>query len=275
MKYFFKLLAATAMVSLLWAPRPAAGEEMGDETVKAGEYEPSRIIKKIEDKMRAKTNYSEMTMTIYNPNWPRPREIRMKGWEDREADKSFIRITYPPRDRGKAFLKEGYVFKVYIPTERENKPITIPPSLMLQPWMGSDFTRDDLVRESSMIEDYKQRLVKLEKGRNGHALAVIDLIPRPDAPVVWGKITAVIDVVEYLPVRYEYYDEDGALVRVMILSDIKEMGGRRIPARWEMISKRPEQEEHRTVLEINDIKFNVEIPPRTFTEKNLTRRDWE
>ncbi len=112
----------------------------------------------------------------------------MRSWEDRKEKKSFIRVTAPPRDAGKAFLKEGYVFKAYIPTRRENKPVTFPPSLMLQPWMGSDFTRDDLVRESSMEDDYTHRIAGFETDDKGRELVKIEFTPKPDVPVVWGKI---------------------------------------------------------------------------------------
>ena len=264
-----------------WAPAlllliAAAGLRAEEEKAPAGanSIDAAAVIKKVEELLRGDTSYSEMTMTVYNPAWPGPREYEMRSWDDRQTDRSFIRITAPARDRGKAFLKDGKVFKVYIPTERENKPMTIPPSLMLQPWMGSDFTNDDLVRESSVINDYTQTIEGTEQA-GGKALIRVQLLPKPEAPVVWGKIVYWVDADEYLPVREVYYDEDGKAVREMVLSAVKLMGDRNIPTVWEMRDLDPDKKGQRTVITITKIQFNLPIDPQVFTEKNLTRRDWD
>lgn len=272
--FSFTLLAVLSLSvplqTLAQEKAPAGKEKDG---IKLG-LGANQIIKKMEAQMRADTNYSEMTMEVHNPNWDRPRSYSMRAWEDRKEEKSFIRITAPPRDKGKAFLKEGNVFKVYIPTERENKPITIPPSLMLQPWMGSDFTYDDMVKESSIIEDYEQTIEKVEKTDKGK-LVQVRLDPRPEAPVVWGMLRIWVNLDNMLPTKWEYYDEEGVKTRVMKLSEVEEMDGRKVPTRWEMTSLDEDKEGNKTVLMIEEMKFNLEIPEDTFTEKNLTRRDWE
>ncbi len=233
-----------------------------------------KIIEKVDRRLRGKTSYQEMEMTIHNPDWPRPRTYKMKAWEDVKAEKSFILITYPPRDRGKAFLKKGYVFKVYIPSRRENKPMTIPPSLMLQPWMGSNFTRDDLVKESSIVHDYTHHLVGVEDSDVG-TLIHIRMKPKPEAPVVWGQIDYWVKKDGYIPYRVRYYDDREKAVREMTMTEVEKMDGRKIPTSWEMESLQAEDMGKRTVLKLKKVDFNVEIAPSIFTEKNLTRRDRE
>jgi outer membrane lipoprotein-sorting protein len=257
------VLLLAAGLSLAAADQPAGNQ-----------LNAAEVIKKVEDLMRGDTSYSEMKMTVYNPAWPGPREYEMRSWDERKSDRSFIRITAPARDRGKAFLKDGKVFKVYIPTERENKPMTIPPSLMLQPWMGSDFTNDDLVRESSIINDYTQ-IIEGTESEGGKNLVRVRLDPKPEAPVVWGKIVYWVDADAYVPVRELYYDEDGKPVREMVLSEVKNMDGRNLPTVWEMKNLDPEKKGQRTVITIGKIQFNLTLDPQLFTEKNLTRRDWD
>lgn len=270
------LLTALIAAGFLWAGA-AWGSGAKSETEETGkkQYTPKEIIEKVDELLRGDSNYSLMAMTIYNPRWKKPRTFEMQGWEDRPGKKSFIRITAPARDRGKSFLKDGYVFKVYIPTERENKPITIPPSLMLQPWMGSDFTNDDLVRESSIVHDYEHTVEGVEKDETGRELVRVRLDPKPDAPVVWGKIVIWVTADEVIPVRQLFYDEDGKPIREFILSGIKEMGGRRLPTVWEMKSLEEDKKGRRTVIVIKKMEFNIPLDPKIFTDKNLTRRDWE
>ncbi len=278
-KRFSRPIAALALLlSLSAAPASSQGPEENEvkdeQPAAAAEYNVNKVVERMVEIMRADTNYAEMKMTIYNPAWPSPREIEFKSWDHRENDDTFIRITAPPRERGKAFLKKGNVFKVYIPTRRENKPITIPPSLMLQSWMGSDFTYDDLAKQSSMIEDYDKFLEGVEK-REGPSLLRIRLEPREDAAVVWGKVMVWARARDYIPVRYLYYDDRGEKARDMTLSNIEKVDSRKVPLRWEMRNLEPGKEGHRTALVIQEIEFNVEIGPSVFTEKNLTRRDWE
>jgi outer membrane lipoprotein-sorting protein len=278
------LAAVTAISWLILAGSPSsisAQEPEGKATAPAGDaadpkrHDPEDIIKKMTDLMRGESSYSEMKMTIVNPDWPKPRVYEMKGYEDKTADKSFVRITSPAKERGKAFLKVGNTFKVYIPTVRENKPMTIPPSLMLQPWMGSDFSNDDLVHQSSEEDDYEHKVVGVETDGDGVELVILRLDPKPDAPVVWGKILIWVRAEDYLPVKEVYYDEDGLAIREMNLSGIKEMGGRTLPTVWEMKSLEEDKLGRRTVIELVKIEFDIEIDPSIFSNKNLTRKDWE
>jgi len=281
---FRVLAAATVLSGLILTGSPSsisAQEPEGSDTKPAGEandskqHDPGEIIKKMTDLMRGESSYSEMKMTIHNPDWPKARVYEMKGYEDKKNDKSFVRIISPAKERGKAFLKVGNTFKVYIPTVRENKPMTIPPSLMLQPWMGSDFSNDDLVHQSSEEDDYEHKVVGVETDGEGVELVKVRLDPKPEAPVVWGKVLIWVRAEDYLPVKEVYYDEDGIAIREMNLSGIKDMGGRTLPTVWEMKSLEDDKLGRRTVIELVKIEFDIEIDPSIFSNKNLTRKDWE
>lgn len=79
---------------------------------------------------------------------------------------------------------------------------------MSQSWMGTDFTNDDLVKETYIVEDYTHTLLGQDMidGRPCHK---ISMVPKPDAAVVWGKILPRIDRQDLLILHAEYYDEDG------------------------------------------------------------------
>ena len=157
------------------------------------------IIQKSDDLMRGKTSYGELIMETRTPRWTR--SISMQSWSE-GTTKSFILITAPVRDKGTTFLKINNEMWQYVP--KVEKIIKIPPSMMLQSWMGSDFTNDDLVRESSIVEDYNCKLLAEEPARYK-----IELIPKPDAAVTWGKIIYYIAKVTFVPLRADFYDEEG------------------------------------------------------------------
>jgi hypothetical protein len=140
--------------------------------------------------------------------------------------------------------------------------------MMMQSWMGSDFTNDDLVKESSIVKDYHHRILS-DTVMNGYETYKIELIPLEDAAVVWGKIEAYISKEEYLQLLIRYYDEDGYLVNTMVLSDIKPMDGRTIPTRMEMIPA--DEPGNKTVIIYQEISFNLDIPSGFFSIQNLKR----
>jgi outer membrane lipoprotein-sorting protein len=146
--------------------------------------------------------------------------------------------------------------------------IKLPPSMMMQSWMGSDFTNDDLIRESSIVEDYEHSIIG-EEEIQGKMCHIIQMIPKPDAAVVWGKVIVWITKEDYLQLKVEFYDEDEFLVNIQNLSDIKEIGGRVIPTRMEMIPA--DEEGKKTVIEIQSADYETRVPESFFSQQNMKR----
>jgi len=221
------------------------------------------IIRQADNKMQGLSNKAEMRMTIVRPEWKR--EITMKSWA-KGRDFSLILITAPARDRGTATLKRQKELWNWQPSI--DRTIKLPPSMMLQSWMGSDFTNDDLVRESSIVNDYAHELAA-DTLINGLDCYKIIMIPKPDAPVVWGKLVVYIEKIELNQLLIYYYDEDGYLVNTMTLSEIKNMDGRNIPTRLEMVPT--EEPENMTIIEYLDLEFDIDISENFFSLQNMKR----
>ncbi len=254
------MLKVTAIILTLLAiyPLPSAlGEEMA-QTLSAKE-----IVQKADQKGRGKTSQGEMTMTIIRPTWSR--SVTMQTWQ-KGTDYAMILITSPAKDKGQVFLKIKTDMWNWIPSI--DRMIKIPPSMMMQSWMGSDFTNDDLVKESSIVNDYNHKLLGEETVR-GENCYKIEMIPHPDAPVTWGKVTMWITTSGFDIWKVEYYDEDLKLINVMNASDIKRMGDREIPVRLEIMPV--ENENNKTVLVTNNIVFNKPISDDFFSQQNMKR----
>jgi outer membrane lipoprotein-sorting protein len=223
----------------------------------------TEIIRKADEKFRGESSQGTMTMIIERPTWSR--EVTMKNWT-LGNNFSMIYITAPAKEKGQVFLKRHSEMWNWVPTIE--RMIKIPPSMMMQSWMGSDFTNDDLVRESSLTEDYSQQLLG-EETVQGMECYKAELIPYDDAPVVWGKIIMWISKKEYHWLKAEYYDEDGFLVNTEILSQIKQMDDRTMPTRLEMIPA--DEEGNKTILIFDEIKFNVDLEESFFSQQNMRR----
>ena len=229
----------------------------------AAAQDAREIVRKANDLMRGKSTVSEISMTIVKPEWSRT--ITMKVWA-LEPDYSLVYVTEPARDRGSVTLRRKNEVWNWLPSVQ--RIIKIPPSMMLQSWMGSDFTNDDLVRESSIVDDYTQTVVANEDFE-GSLCWKIQLVPKPDASVVWGKLLMWVSHDGYVELRTDYFDEDGTLVKTFVGRDIREFDGRRIAAHWEMTPVR--EQGKRTILEYHTIRFNTTYDQSFFSEQNMKR----
>lgn len=223
------------------------------------------IINRSENAVRGNTQVVIMKITIKNRRWTR--SMTMKSYEIRKSKKSFAEIIAPKKVSGYRFLLIKHDMKQYTP--KLQRVIKISPSMMLQPWMGSDFTNDDIVKESSIVDDYNQKLLR-KVTVNGHSCYKVELKPKPKAAVAWGKIVYYARTKDFLPVKKEYYNQRGTLKKIMSFSKYRKMGGRVIPTVYKMRTVRKKY--RYTELEIKRIRFNVRIPGFIFTLQHLTRR---
>ena len=225
----------------------------------------SEMIKKSEEAVRGNSQIANVEIVIKTRRWTRSME--MKSWENRLEKKSFSEITAPEKDAGNRFLLIDQDMRQYLP--KLKKDIRISPSMMLQSWMGSDFTNDDIIKESSITKDYFHTLDGNETV-DGHECYRIVLKPRPEAAVVWGKIIYYARKSDYLPVREEFYNEHGIKKKVMTCSAFKLMHDRVIPTNYMM--QTVGKDDRFTMMNIRSVRFNDRIPEYVFTLQNLKRK---
>ena len=221
------------------------------------------IIIKADQKWQGLSQISSMEMTIVRPTWERT--IAFKGWT-KGRDYSLTLITAPAREKGQTFLKRQNEMWTWNPSI--NRLIKLPAAMMSQGWMGSDFTNDDILKESSIVVDYTHKIIGREE-INGIMCHKIELIPTEEAAVVWGKIIKWISIDQTDQIKNEYYDEDEMLVKTDIASDIKLMGDRKIPTRIEVIPA--DKPGNKTIVIITNIKYNVKMDNSFFSQQNMKK----
>jgi outer membrane lipoprotein-sorting protein len=220
----------------------------------------TEIIQKSESLFRGETYHGIFEMKVKTVDFDR--SIKMETWAV-GTEKSLIRIHSPKKEKGIGFLKVGTEMWQYLPKVR--RTIKIPPSMMLASWMGSDFSNDDLARESSLLEDYNHKLLSSDNG-----IYSLELTPKPDAPVVWSKIIYQCDAESFVPLNEQYFDENNEIVREMVYSDVKEMNNRQIPTVMTLTT--PQKPENKTQLIFHSIEYDIIIDDDIFTMKNLKKR---
>lgn len=219
------------------------------------------IVRQSYDLMQGESNESFITVTIIRPTWQR--SLSVHSWT-KGKDFSLAVITDPPKERGQSFLKRYNEIWNWQPSIQ--RMIKLPPSMMSQGWMGSDFSNDDLLKETSIVDDYKHEFIG-EEVINNMPCYKIKLTPNSDAAVVWGSIIKWISKKNYLQLKSEYYDEEGQLIKTELAYDIKEMDGRIIPTRFELIPV--DKQGYKTIVTLNKVFFNKSIPAHFFSQQNM------
>lgn len=228
--------------------------------VYASDDRARELLDEVEQLYRGTSSEATITMKVETPQYDRT--LQMMG-QSLGRELAFFRILSPKKDRGIATLKRNEEMWNYFP--KINRVIKVPPSMMMGSWMGSDFTNDDLVKETQLIDAYD---ISLEESETEYYFT---LTPREQTVTVWGKIEYVILKSPLLPVSQTFYDDDGERVRVMSFSEPKEFDGKLMPSVLEMkpLNKRG----HRTLVIYDDISFDLpEITENVFSLRNLKSR---
>jgi outer membrane lipoprotein-sorting protein len=242
-------------------PPPARGSELS--FLRNGTLDIDAVVKHFEDMYRSESSISTAELIVAKPR--RTRTIKMKIWTKGE-DKALIVIVAPAREKGTATLKVDKNLWNYLP--RIKRTIRIPPSMMLGSWMGSDFTNDDLVKESSYREDYIYSIAGRSEDPKGWR---IRFDAKPDTVGLWKRFEVVLSENGTLPLEGRYYDRKDRLSRIIRWSDVKKFGGRRVPARMTLTPQDSDKKGHRTEMVYHDIAFDVDVPDRTFSLSELER----
>jgi outer membrane lipoprotein-sorting protein len=234
---------------------------LGVRPVLAERLSAKDILDKVDDLYRGTSSHGKMTMEVITTHWTRT--LSLEFWS-KGKDKSLVRILAPLKEKGSATLRSGNEIWNFLP--KVNRVVKLPSSMMSASWMGSHFTNDDLVKQSRFADDYDFKIT-YEGMRDGVDVVELTCIPKPEAPVVWGKVEVVVRRSDYLPVVMRYYDEGLHLARTMTFSNFKELSGRSLPT---VMTLTPEDKPgEKTEVRYEEISFDVSLSDEVFSLRNL------
>ena len=222
-----------------------------------------KILRELDDIWRGSSSHTVFTMEVKTVHYTR--EMKLEGWS-KGKEMSLVRILKPLKERGTATLKSGNNVYSYLP--RTDRTIRLTSGMMMGSWMGSHFTNDDLVKESRMEDDYDPS-ISFEGERDGMKIIEFTLTPKPDAPVVWGKIVAVVLADGYIPLKYYYYDEDMNIARTFIFSKVEQLAGRPRPKVMKVIPA--DKPKEYTEITYEELELGIPIDDDFFSIANLKR----
>lgn len=255
-------LARLFFVSALCAGPAVLGLAMVPTVVEAADPTVEELLDATDDVARGDSSHGKMTMHVKTKNYERT--LEMEVWT-RGTEDSLVRILSPAKEAGTCSLKVGDNMWNYLP--KIDRTMKIAGAALSGNWMGSHITNDDMVKQSRMREDYTYTLTG-KPAADGTGVYVVELTPKPDAPVVWGTVRVSVRP-DKMPERIEYFDEKGELIRTMSFLDVQQMGGRTLPATMRV--EPADESGEFTEIRYAEMTFGVELSDRLFTLQALKK----
>jgi len=150
--------------------------------------------------------------------------------------------------------------KIYVPSVDLIKPISADDKN--SSFVGSDFTYEDV---SGRHWNEDNHTLTGESDMNGRKVWVIESVPKNEYKGFARKVS-YIDQEHYLPLKEEYYNDKGKLVRVFTAETIADVDG--ITTMTVRKIEDMKKKSH-TIVDFSSIKYNVGITEDIFTDRFL------
>lgn len=227
---------------------------------------PDAITQKLEQSdllMRGKSEEVVLSMTVHTRSWER--DYKFKLWT-KGKDQSFARVLAPAKVAGQGYLRLTTRLWNYLPDLERS--VLIPPSMMTDHFMGSDFSNDDMVKMSYFARDYDATCTEEQviDGVNAYHLV---LKPHPDAPVTYAKLELWLRTTDSAPLKLQFYNSKLESIRLLTYSNFRTFSGHNVPTVWKMENQK--EPGRYTTITVSDAVYDTTISDSIFTRGNLTR----
>ena len=185
--------------------------------------------------------------------------------------KTLVRFTDPAEVRGVGLLsinESGQADRQWLYTPAINRVRRIAAQERRQRFLGTDFTNEDMAER--VLDDYSYKLIGEGEAVDGRKTYKIEARPVSPDKSQYAYVYIWVPVDVPYSVLVEMYDKNGQRLRVLKASDLVKISGIWVAKRVEMSSP---TEGTKTVLMIDEIKFNTGLKEDQFTQQALEKPD--
>lgn len=228
----------------------------------ADTFDARDLVKRVMEALPRVPFTSKLTLTT--PQGVRQLELHHKFIDG--ARDSYLELAAPEELRGIRFL---FLERINAPADQYMKLassktlIRVADEVRTQPFLGATFYIADLVTPA--LDDFTYKLVGEEEILGRRAL-LVEATPKDPKKEIYGKTIMGLDPQDLLVLRRQFYDHDGQILKVWTVETVE-----RVDGIWTMMKQRMTntQTTEQSRLEVQAIKYNVELPDSMFTPKYL------
>ena len=181
-----------------------------------------------------------------------------------------LRVTAPENLRGAGVLmleKAGRndLF-MYLPDYRKVRRVTT--RMVGNALFGTDFSHEDFERLQGIVDHGERTLRPEAQQLDGRPVYVVEeTLPR-DGSWSYSRVLLQLDQKTCLPLRMEAFDLQEQLRKIISIeaASIRELGGAFVASH---VRAEDVREKTHTLLKVEDIEFDVELPDSLFSQREL------
>jgi len=241
-RFSLNVFALLLLPMALWAQNPAA------------------ILAKAEAATVQQAAYSRIKIKAERPRYTR--EMELRSWSSGNAY-SLVEVVAPERDAGMVYMKAGKSLKTYLP--RTGKIMTLPSSMLMQGWMGTDAQFDNILGAASLTQDFTHTYLG-KATVNGQACHHIRCVPKPSTPVAYDHVDAYVSVQNESWVRLVFFDKKNDITQQMDALHFARFDGVLMPDQIKFTAKGGGQT---TLLTLLEWKKRSDLKAAYFTESRM------
>jgi len=252
-----KRILISGLVLLLMAPGLFSQELTGEE-----------IIRKVNDLFNVDTSYGKSKMTITTSSGQK-RTFISESWSKDKGEKNLVRYLEPARVKGQAVLMLNNADDIWMFFPRTQRIRKLATHAKKQKMQGSDFSYEDMGSGDAFIEDFTSKRLKDEK-MEGNDCYKLELTRKPDSDMSYSRMIMWVIKENFVPIVIDYYDEDDPSYheKKLTQSDIRVIDGIPTAMKVVMLNK---NDNTQTEMELLEVKFNIPLDDKMFTERELKK----
>lgn len=235
------------------------------------------IARQVDERDLGDKSVSTMEMILVDKHGnQRIREMKNYSMDIGQDTQSVIFFMSPANVRNTAFLTYDYDDSkkdddqwLYLPALKKTKRIAS--SDKSSSFMGSDFTYSDMT--SRDVDDYTYRIAKESVVRE-HKVWVMESVPKTQKTIdETGYVKSYMFVRQdnFVVVRALHILEDGGKKKYLDVKKLEQIDGIWVATEIEMKTTQEKVTLHRTVLKLQDVKFNQELDDSFFTIRRIEK----
>jgi len=237
-------------------------------------------MEQVEDRDTGDNAKSDMEMILIDKM--RKKRIRKIASFSRDKGEDDLRLLFflaPANVKNTGFLTYSYDAPgkdddqwLYMPALKKTKRIAS--SEKTNSFMGSDFTYSDM--SSRELEDYYFTFHKKTKEVDiaGHPAWVIQALPRGKEVIDetgYTKSLLFVRKDNLFIIRGIFWLEDGGYMKYMDVKSLEQIDGIWVGTEMHMTKKKGKKTFHKTILKLNNVKFNQKLAEDLFTVRTLEK----
>lgn len=188
-------------------------------------------------------------------------KLRGMSMLQKGSDKRMVKFLSPAEQRGIAFLSlPDDIMYLYLPAFKKTRRIAS--HVKNTKFAGTDFTYEDM-EAKRYSEKYNPSL--LEEKDNHY---ILQLDPKEGLKTDYSKLIMWIRTDNFYATKTEYYDKGEKLYKIMTNKNIEQVDGHWVAKEMMMEDLKIE---HKTMMIMEEIKFDTGLSDDVFTERYLKR----